>query len=101
LFDFETNPKILVDEAHHFIVFRRSYMRSSIWKKFMKALKQCKLEAKERKCDVQAFENHFSICVRCLTAEPDVMRKKHNGMQKSDTECTKDSVYLETAWDRN
>jgi hypothetical protein len=36
----KTDPKDLIDEAHHFIVFRRSYMRSSIRKKFMKALKQ-------------------------------------------------------------
>jgi hypothetical protein len=92
----ETGPKVLVEEAYHFIVFRRSNMRSSIRKKFMKALKQRRLEAKERKCVVQAFGNNSAIGERGLAAEPDVMCKKHNGMQKPVTECTFDSVYFKT-----
>jgi hypothetical protein len=33
-------------------------MKSSIRKQFMRALKQSRREAKDGKCDVQAFENN-------------------------------------------
>jgi hypothetical protein len=92
----ETDPKVLIEEAHHFIVFRSSYMKSSIRKQFMKALKQRKSEAKDKKCDVRAFENNSAVGVRGPAAETNVNNKNTNDRQRPDTECTTDSVYLET-----
>jgi hypothetical protein len=39
----ETDPKVVIEEAHHFIVYRRSYANSSIRRKFQKILKQRRL----------------------------------------------------------
>jgi hypothetical protein len=92
----ETDPKNLVEEAHHFIVFRSSYMKSSIRKSFMKALKQPKSEIKNGKCDVRAFENKSAVGVRESAAETRVSNKNTYDMQMPDTESTNDSVYLKT-----
>jgi hypothetical protein len=57
----ETDPKILVEKARHFIVFGSSYMKGSIRKKFMKTLKQCRSETKERRCDEQSLRNNSLV----------------------------------------
>jgi hypothetical protein len=67
----------------------------------MKALKQRKSEAKERRCNGQAFRNNSSIGEQHLAAEPIFMCKKHKGMQKHVTEYTEDSVFFcNLVWDR-
>jgi hypothetical protein len=60
----ETDPKIMIEEAHHFIVFRSRNMKSSIEKRFMKVLKQRRSELKNGKCDIRAFENNSAVGVR-------------------------------------
>jgi hypothetical protein len=62
----------------------------------MKALKMRRLEAKDRKCYLQAFENNSLVGVRSPIAEPVVMHKKYKVMQWLNTECIQNSVYLET-----
>jgi hypothetical protein len=91
-----TDPKVLIDEAHHCNVFRSSEDVSLIQGSNVKTLMQQKLEMNDGKCDVQAFGNNFIISVRGLTAETEVNNKNTYDRQKLDTECTPDSVYLKT-----
>jgi hypothetical protein len=93
---FETDPKVLIEEAYHFIVFRSSYMNGSIKKQFKKVLKQRRSETKNRKCDVQAFENNSAVGVRRPAADINISNKNTNDMQRPDTECNNDIIYLET-----
>jgi hypothetical protein len=86
----------MIDEAHHFIVFRRSYMRSTIRKKFMKALKERKSEMKDKKCDIRAGGNNSAVSVPGPAAETEVSNKNTYDKQRPDTECTPDLVYLKT-----
>jgi hypothetical protein len=62
----------------------------------MKALKQRKSEMKDGKCDVRAFENNSTVSVREPVAETEVSNKNTYDRQRPDTECTNDSVYLDT-----
>jgi hypothetical protein len=71
----ETDPKVLVEVTHHFIEFRNSHTKSSIRKQFIKALKQSRSEAKDRKCDVRAFENNSAVGEPSLAAEKKLVTK--------------------------
>jgi hypothetical protein len=60
-FHLESDPKVLIEEVNHFYGIREFYSISPIKKILIEQYKQRKLEAKERKCDVVAFENNSGV----------------------------------------
>jgi hypothetical protein len=92
----ETDIKILIEEANHFIGLREVFSISSIKERKQKLLRRQKLEAEDLRCHAQAFENNSSLGEPGLAAETVVGSKILNDRQKPVTECTFDSVYLKT-----
>jgi hypothetical protein len=83
----ETDPKVLIDEAHHCNIFRSSEDGSLIQEGNVKALMQQKLEMKDGKCNIQAFGNNSTVSIRGLAAETEVSNKNTYDREKPNTEC--------------
>jgi hypothetical protein len=94
----ETNPKVLINEAHQCNVFGSFVVEDSIQGSNVKALMQQRFNLEDGKCDGQAFGNNSAVGIRGLAAETEVSNKNTYDRQKSDTECTPDSVYLKTCF---
>jgi hypothetical protein len=92
----ETDPKVLIDQAHHYNVFENIVVEDSIQGSNVKALMLQRFGLEDGKCDTQAFVNNSAVRVRGLAAETEVSNKNIYDGQKPDTECTPDSVYLKT-----
>jgi hypothetical protein len=92
----ETDPKVLIDEAHHDNVFGSFVVEDSIQESNVKALMQQRFDLEDGRCDTQAFGNNSAVGVRGLAAETEVSNKNTYDRQKPDNDCTPDSVYLKT-----
>jgi hypothetical protein len=93
---FETDPKVLTDEANHINVFRSFIVESTKQGSNEEVLNQQESGLEDLKCDMQAFENNSVVGVRRPAAETEVSNTKTYDRQRRDTECTTDSVCLNT-----
>jgi hypothetical protein len=96
----ETDSEDLVEEAHHFIRFRKSYARSSIRKAFKKKMVNQRSSGKAvQKCRELAFNHDSTVDVSCAAAERKDMNKNHIGRQSQNVESYLNSVYETTCQD--
>jgi hypothetical protein len=91
----EINTRIPIEEVHPFIGFRRSYIWSSIKRKFKKTINQRWLKSEDMKYEARAFENNLALWELIPAADSKAMYTKRSGMQRIINECTNDSFCYE------
>jgi hypothetical protein len=92
----ETGPKVLSDEANHINVLGNIIVESTNQGSNEEMLNHQESDLEDLKCDMQTFENNSAVGVRRLAAETEVSTTNTCDRQKRDTECTFDSVCLNT-----